>query len=60
MVLVILPSEYQKALQFGVNRKAFVSFSDFREYTILKYGFSCSFSHSLFQPLQVKKLSVSD
>ena len=34
MVLVILPSEYQKALQFGVNRKAFVSLSDFREYTI--------------------------
>ena len=34
MVLVILPSEYQKTLQFGVNRKAFVSFSDFREYTI--------------------------
>ena len=33
MVLVILLSDYQKTLQFDVNRKAFVSFSDFREYT---------------------------
>ena len=33
-MVFILPSEHQKALQFGVNRKVFVSFSDFREYTI--------------------------
>ena len=41
MVLAILLSEYQKALQFGVNRKAFVAFSDFREYTITQVKGVC-------------------
>ena len=57
MVLVILPSEYQKTLQFGVNRKAFVSFSDFCEYTITQMTGVClcpnlSISARLFADFQ--------
>ena len=37
----ILPSEHQKTLQFDVNRKAFVAFSDFREYTLTQVKGGC-------------------